>query len=365
MDQEEHIYRDLQQHLDNQAVGYPATESGVEIRILKRFFNPEEARLAMHLTYKPASLERIYESAKGSGISLKDMEAMLDGMVKNGVIGHREREGTRYFYTVPFIVGMLEWQLKRLTPELVSDVEVYKGEGFARAFVSTKLPQMRTIPVGKSIPVDHQVATYDHMVGIIKGSDGPFAICECLCRKRAAMKGTLCQKTSRSETCMIFGDWANHYIKYGLGREISREEALDITAQNEGEGLVFQPSNTQKADFVCACCGCCCGILGAQKMLPKPVDLWATDYYASVNAERCNGCGTCVERCQVNAVIVDERLAVSSVNLDRCIGCGNCVVSCPSEAMSLVKKEKETVPPGDWEDLYDIIMADKRGSPAR
>ena len=69
MDEEERIYRDLQQHLDKQAVGYPATKSGAEIRILKRFFNPEEAQLAMKLSYKPASLEHIHESARGSGIS--------------------------------------------------------------------------------------------------------------------------------------------------------------------------------------------------------------------------------------------------------------------------------------------------------
>ncbi len=58
---------------------------------------------------------------------------------------------------------------------------------------------------------------------------------------------------------------------------------------------------------------------------------------------------------------IDDGLGVSSVNLGRCIGCGNCVVSCPSEAMSLLKKEKETVPPASSEALYDIIMANKKG----
>jgi ferredoxin len=96
-------------------------------------------------------------------------------------------------------------------------------------------------------------------------------------------------------------------------------------------------------------------------MLYRPVDFWSTNYYASVTAENCSGSGTCVERCQVNAVSIDDGLSVSSVNLDRCIGCGNCVVSCPSEAMSLLKKEKEMVPPASSEALYDIIMANKKG----
>jgi len=45
------LYRQLQRHLDRMPVGFPATESGVEIRILRQIFTPEEAELAL---YKPA-----------------------------------------------------------------------------------------------------------------------------------------------------------------------------------------------------------------------------------------------------------------------------------------------------------------------
>jgi len=37
----ESLYRRLQQHLDRMPVGFPATRSGVEIRILERLFTPE------------------------------------------------------------------------------------------------------------------------------------------------------------------------------------------------------------------------------------------------------------------------------------------------------------------------------------
>ncbi|MBU1356092.1 MAG: 4Fe-4S binding protein [Candidatus Edwardsbacteria bacterium] len=362
MDQTEQVYRKLQQHLDNQAVGYPATKSGAEIRLLKRFFSPEEARLAMYLTYKPDSIEHIKELAKDSGIALGGAEDLLNNMARNGVIGLVEKEGTRCFYTIPFIVGMFEGQLKRLTPEFLSDFGQYTNDkSFGLAFLSTELPQMRTIPVGKSISVEHQVATYDHIVDIINGADGPFAILECICRKMAGLKGDPCRKTSRQETCLAIGDMAKNVIQYANGRAIGREEALEIARMNEADGLVFQPSNTRKVDFICSCCGCCCGMLRLQKILPKPVDFWATNYCASVNAGTCSGCGICVERCQVNAVTVDDRAGTAVINLDRCIGCGNCVSTCPTGAMSLLKKEKEIVPPQDSEDLYDVIMANKKG----
>lgn len=363
MDKTEQIYRKLQQHLDKQAVGYPATKSRAEIRILKRFFSPDEARLAMHLTYKPDSIEHINELAKDSGISFGSVESMLNNMAKNRVIGLVEKAGTRHFYTIPFVVGMFEGQLKRLSPEFLTDVEQYTTDkSFGLAFLSTELPQMRTIPVGKSISVEHHVTTYDHIADIISGTDGPFAILECICRKMAGMKGNPCKKTSRQETCMPIGDMAKYAIQNGAGRAINRDEALEIARMNEADGLVFQPSNTQKVDFVCSCCGCCCGMLRVQKMLPKPVDFWATNYYAAVNAKACSGCGTCVERCQVDAVTVDDRESTAFVNLNRCIGCGNCIVTCPTGAMNLLKKEKQIMPPQDTEKLYDIIMANKKGT---
>ena len=360
---EEGIYRDLQKHLDRQPVGYPATRTGVELRLLTRFFSPEQARLAMKLSYKPRAIGDIFEAVKESGMSFSDMEKMLDEMMANGAVGHLEREGTRYFFTVPLVVGMYEGQLNRLTPEFLSDIAEYtSGKAFGLEFLSTELPQMRTIPVGKSITPEHNITTYDHLTKLITGTDGPIVINECLCRKVADLKGHPCQKTTRLETCMALGDIAKNCLRIGLGREVSREEALDIARHNESDGLILQPSNTQNVEFICACCGCCCGMLRTHKMLPRPVDFWATNYYASVDPASCIGCGTCVERCQVDAVRIDEKLGVSVVNLDRCIGCGNCVTSCPSDAVSLIRKEKEVTPPETLEDLHDVIMANKKGT---
>jgi hypothetical protein len=52
------VYHDLQKHLDKQAVGFPATASGVEIRILKEFFTPDQASLALHVNYQPQSVHK-------------------------------------------------------------------------------------------------------------------------------------------------------------------------------------------------------------------------------------------------------------------------------------------------------------------
>jgi hypothetical protein len=60
MDKDSKIYRDLQKRLDRLPSGFPAMESGVEIRLLKHLFTPEEADMAAQLSMKPEPLKRIY-----------------------------------------------------------------------------------------------------------------------------------------------------------------------------------------------------------------------------------------------------------------------------------------------------------------
>jgi ferredoxin len=213
---------------------------------------------------------------------------------------------------------------------------------------------MRTIPVGKSITVEHHVTTYDNIRDLIDNTNDPIVINRCMCRMGAAMRGNPCKKTHREETCMAFGEWAKLAVKGGIP-PISKEKALEIMRQNEEDGLVLQPNNCQKIDFVCACCGCCCGILQLQKAIPNPAAVWAHNYYASVDAGSCVGCGECVERCQVNAIQMNENSTLAVINLDRCIGCGNCVAACQPEALRLLKKANEVIPPADAPALYKIL----------
>jgi electron transport complex protein RnfB len=359
--EEVRVYQDLQKHLDRQPIGFPATITGAEIPLLKRFFSPQEARLAMHLSYKPSPAVNIWQAAKDLVISQQETEDMLDTMMKNGAVGHLEKEGVRYFYIHPLVVGIYEWQLNRLSPGLFADMGAYMSQQvFGREFLSTKVPQMRTIPIGKSIPVESHVMTYNNVNEIIKGNDGPIVILECICRKAAGLRGQNCKKTERKETCMALGDWAKNAIRAGAGRAIDKEEALEVMRQNQADGLILQPSNTQKVEFVCSCCGCCCGMLGIYKTLPKPVEFWSSNYFSEVNSAECSGCGTCVERCQMSAISLNEEQGIAVVNLDRCLGCGNCVDACPSEALHLVQKAGEKVPPLDTEDLYETVLTVKK-----
>ena len=361
MKKDDTIYRSLQQHLDTQAVGFPSVKSGADIRLLQRLFSPDEAKLALHITYKPEPTGTITERAARE-FSAEQTASLLEKMFQKGAVGWKEKNGASQWCVMPLVVGMYECQDGNPTPEFLHDANAYmKTLKFGKSFLSVKPSQMRTIPLPLSIPAEHHVATYDQIRTIIRDSPGPFVVLPCICRKSEAMQNKPCTKTSREETCLAFGDMAKMVLRRRHCREVTRDEVLAILEQNEADGLVLQPANTQTPEFVCSCCGCCCGMLSIQKLLPHPSDFWASSYSAEVSAELCSQCGTCVSRCQVGAVALDGLSGEAKVNLSRCIGCGLCVTTCPSEAIRLKKKDQEPLPPADEEALYDEVMANKKG----
>jgi Na+-translocating ferredoxin:NAD+ oxidoreductase subunit B len=355
MENSDSVYMDLQKHLDKQAVGFPTTKSGVEIRLLKELFTPEQAGLVLHLSYQPQSEQDIFAKVKENGMPFKIMKSLLEAMDVNGTIGVKEKNGIRLYFTIPLLIGIAELHWAKATPQYRAYFGEYMRGEFGTAFVSTRVSQMRTIPVEKSLHAEHHVASYDQIREVINSSPGPFSIGMCMCREGARQRGQPCKTTSRTETCMAIGDWASRSIKAGR-KEITREEAMKVIDLNEADGLVLQPNNSQKVDFLCSCCGCCCGVLNLQKRLPKPAANWTHSFYAVVDEGNCTACGICAEKCQMKAIIIDEQAGHSVINLDRCFGCGNCVAVCPSEALALARKEKGSVPPEESTDLYKILV---------
>jgi len=362
VEENDKAYADLRRHLDRQPIGFPATGSGAELRILKHIFTPREAEIATCLSYRPEPLETLYARARRLVESPQALEAILGGLERKGGVETRTQGGRTLYCNAPLVVGMFEFQVDRLTAGFIRDFDAYTSQrNFGIEFLSTKLPQMRTIPISRSIQPQHHVSTYDEVAVLLRQAEDPFAIFECICRKKKALSGEPCRVTRRKDTCFATGSLAEAALRNGIGRQISRDESLSILEKNQREGLVLQPSNSEKAEFICSCCGCCCGMLGMQKGLPKPVDFWASNFYAVVAADACNGCGACERRCQVGAARVSAPDGKARIDLNRCIGCGVCVPACPGKALALHKKPQEVRPPRTRDELHAIIMAHKKG----
>lgn len=323
------IYRKLAEHLDNLPGGFPSTETGVERRILRRLFTPEEAALALHLTLIGEEPRVIARRAK---LPTDQVDHRLREMACKGLIFSIEQENRPALYmAAQFLIGIWEYHVKDLAPDLIHDVSEYMPTLFKEA--AWKRPQMRTIPIGRSIDVQLEVLTYERAEKLVSHWDR-MVVAPCICRRERKLVGEGCDKPE--ETCLIFGMAADYYRRNGLGRAISQKEALRILSQAEEAGLVLQPGNAKEAMFICCCCGCCCGVLRSIKRFPTPASRISSPFKVALNPDTCAVCRFCSERCQMEALrFEDDRMVL---DLDRCIGCGLCVPTCPTESLTLQRK---------------------------
>ena len=171
----------------------------------------------------------------------------------------------------------------------------------------------------------------------------------CFCRHHRDLLGKPCKHTDLRENCFTFGKSARYIAEQGFGRSVSKEEALDIMKKSEDDGLVhkaFHPhSNIAKVETsICNCCKDCCGTLEWWRMGIVAL-INSTNFLSQVDQDLCSGCGTCVEKCPVDAIGLNDS-DIAEVNAEYCLGCGVCAHFCPENAITLLEgMRKLYVPP--------------------
>lgn len=332
------IYEMLRERLDLFPQSYPKTESGAEIEILRRLFTPEEAEIMLHLRPYPEVVSVI---AERMGKDETELAEALYSMSKRGLIyRHRSRSNQIYYLMIPWMIGIWEFQLNDLTPETIELYERFYQEGMVPAWRNQKTGIFRVVPIEKEIQGGTEIQPYEKVSEIIE-SHTRFAVADCICRKERRMVGDACDRPL--DVCLSFGPSAAFYIENGIGREISKEEAQQILLRAEEAGLIHCSANhSGRKDFICNCCGCCCKAVANITKHDNPGAITKSNYYAEKDYDICTACGTCVDRCQVGAIRMENEITV--INRERCIGCGLCVSTCPTGSISLVRKTADEAP---------------------
>jgi len=341
------VYQKLAKVLDTLPNGFPATESGIEIRLLKRIFRPQDAELFCDLRL---SWETAQQIALRTGRPLDGLEAHLVEMWRRGQVFGADIGGVKIFKMVPWACGIHEFQLPRMDRELAEMSEVYNKVYFEE-FSKTKPQFMQVVPVEREIRAVHEALPYEKVSAIIE-SGKSFMVHECICKKEQGLLDNPCSRPL--EVCMGIAPIEGVFEKSGYGRTLSKDEAYALIQKCEEDALVHLTWNVASDHFfICNCCGCCCGVLRAINEWKFP-DAVNSYYHAAIDPDACTACGTCAdERCQVHAI--EEGEEAYRVVKEKCIGCGLCVSTCPSEAIQLIRKPAETIeaPPFNEMDWYE------------
>lgn len=348
------IYHDLREQMDHYSVGFPSTESGVELKILEKLFSEEEAFMYLNLSIMLESSESV---AKRMDRNVQEVSRILDHMADKGLVFRLKKADSAKYGAVPFVVGSYEYQIRDMDKEFAELFDQYFLEAFGKQGIAQFSP-LRTVPVNKAIDHSWPIAPYEDVKEIIKSKD-KISVGNCICRVQQGLLEKGCDKPV--DVCFQFGSHANYYVEKGMGRYVNQEEALAIIDKCEEAGLVPQPFVAKDVGGLCNCCGDCCGILRSIKMDPKPAERVISNYFAEVHQEECSACETCVERCQMEAIQIGPSDA-AEVDRDRCIGCGLCITTCPSAALSLqLKPESERREPPETGRDYFMQVASLRG----
>ena len=328
------VYVQLANALDRLPNGFPRTESGVELEILKNIFTPEEAKIASKLGRK---MESYVDISTLIGLDSDIAKVKLSEMATKRLLWKTEKEGTPHFRLAPWIVGIYEAQLEKMDHEFAHLVEEYFHEGGMEGLMKP-LPSLHRVVPAQSAVKSEWILPYDDVKAIINSSKS-FGVRECICRKQQDYIGRKCEFPL--DNCFNFSS-RERAPRPG---DISKEDALALLDKAEEIGLVHTVSNVMEGlSYVCNCCGCCCGILRGVAEFGMENSVAQANYYGVVDEWECNGCGVCEKRCHVGAISIKDGLAV--VVKDKCIGCGLCVTGCSTGAARLeLKPENERIDP--------------------
>jgi len=320
------------------------------LELLRTIMDEEEAAF-LHLFTKPSlNLEEIRERC---GMEEDAMRSMLDRLLRKGalMVTTSRSTGVEVFTIMPPFPGLFELTMVRgekgekekklavLFERLFEELSQMVQSNYDNVVEALKAipPITRVVPVECEVDVKGEgVMPLEDAMEIADKFD-TFAVSHCYCRHHKDLLGKRCEVTEEKVNCLTFGRSARFMIDYGFGREISREEAKRILKECEEAGLVHkffhEKNDLQRDEFaICNCCKCCCGTFELYYRGAAPMQTY-TSYRAGVDADLCNGCGTCVDMCPMEAIELVDDLA--RIDDERCIGCGVCAYHCPGEAMAL------------------------------
>ena len=255
--------------------------------------------------------------AKKTGKSVAEAQKLAEHLAWIGVfrITTDPTDGKDRFFMQIFAPGIME-MLVNNKELLAAHPEVGRAfEEYTRIRMATMAPMMpngyglmRVVPVESAIKDIPGVNDFDKLSYYINKYD-IFSVSPCSCRASRRTLGDGCGHLEE-DMCIQMGKGAEHYIRTGRARQITREEVYEILKRAEENGLMHDMPNIEEAGESAAICNCCaCSCFGLRVgMLYGARDVIRSNFVAEIDESKCVACGQCVESCPGNALKLGQKL---------------------------------------------------------
>lgn len=364
------IYQKLIDWLNLAWFGLP--DSSHLLNTIKAVYTPEEAKLLIGFPHRGTYIDAI---ADMKNLSKEELLPKLNAMAQKGLIWKNYKNNQpRFSINDAFFVFMrsLYWPPKKgkAANDGAHHINQYFYDGFMDQFSHAEHKGLRTIPIHKTIEDSRVVLAYEDVIKIVE-ERSYYSVSDCPCRskKHLDLEADTCE--SPLEVCLHFDSLGRYIVENKMGREITKEQTLDVLKTSADSGLVHAVSNWKKnPDTICNCCSCCCLFFEAYHKLNHHKSVDPSHYTISASPQTCKACGLCVEKCPMDVLTLvhnpmsenKKRMAPEEKN-EICLGCGVCVHACPTGSLELISSENSLEPPETPRDWMTSFLKDKKDGP--
>ncbi len=362
-------YVNIAQKTDEVPMTAPKAEDDINfhpsfIEYLRLVYSPEEAEVVQYLNVPMAFLST-QDVAEKSGIDIESVTTLLESLHERNRLA---RIGDMYcLLPIQVLVNIHQFYPETEQDDLAA-AQLYKEYfikgGYYKYYETSKkgTRELRTIPVGKAIDAEQKVVSAEEAHDfILNHAPNELALAPCPCRTRTEKMGIReCKDQFPIASCIMLGPSAIHFESVGLGKRITREQAVEYFDHVNKMGLVGNTTNTIKDSLViCMCCGCCCSQLRGRTRWDNPEAILPSNFVPRAG-EDCVGCGECMDRCFFDALTINDDSGKVVAQTEQCIGCGICTFACPQESLKLFRLERST-PFSTVEELHKRMTLDNKG----
>ncbi|MBU4317042.1 MAG: 4Fe-4S binding protein [Proteobacteria bacterium] len=314
--------------------------------ILENLLTPDQAQIVAAL---PGTID---EAAQKTGFDSGRVKKELDTLFFAGVVFPKGDFKDRQYFRFARSIGQFHDASQAAKGrDVVKDRAFYQlwhdfvmNEWYpdvGKLYAQAPQPRSRIVPAYNAIKDLPGILPCEDIRELFKAQQR-IAVVPCSCRFRTTSVDEHCAHTAEEDLwhCIQLNRGADYTMAREAGKELNLEEAIALIDKIEADGLLHIWGNNASlagGHVSCHCCRDCCMMAVPMDMNNTPLDkMWQKSrFIALVDQEACNGCQTCVDRCQFDAIEMvkpesggKSKKRKATIDPEACYGCGVCVLGC-------------------------------------